>query len=492
MRVLLIATPIMDYVAGELEPIEMDAYRVCPPYGLYMLCAVLEAAGHEVVFADLIAAKSASIDAYADELAQVDLVGIGASSLCWPTAREVVAAIRTLAPEVPIVLGNIHATLFDTYLLERFPIDFAIRGEAERALPALCAALEGKGELAEVPNLSWRSPEGSIVRNPEGPKLTTEELLDCPLPAYERLPSMAYKSLAIESSRGCALDCSFCSTPYRRTWRGLEAERFVDRLEAVLAHAPRTREGTVHIIDDEFATNPARASAIAKLIRERGLEPGLIYDARAIDFLKGDFAESIAPLTARLLIGAECGYDEGLRKVGKGITVSILERTAARLAELGIAAKSDFSFIIGLPWETITEVRKTLRFAAHLHGNYGVRVRLNWYLHVPGSRLWDEAREAQLLNETMYDDYGNYRGLYLFRAGNRLSPKELWEVRSIVTKLQWVSAARFDEPMIDFFFPELIERYFPKSMLESSRENGLVNLRRLARPGGVESPSVGG
>ena len=63
----------------------------------------------------------------------------------------------------------------------------------------------------------------------------------------------------------------------------------------------------------------------------------------------------------------------------------ILEHESSK-GYLGIAGSADFSFIVGLPWETMTEVRKTLEFGGRLQGEYGVRVRYNWYLHV---HMWD-------------------------------------------------------------------------------------------------------
>ena len=60
-----------------------------------------------------------------------------------------------------------------------------------------------------------------------------------------------YKGLSIESSRGCAFDCSFCSTSYRKTWSGMPAEKFVDRLEEMLPQVERTQLGMIHVIDDE-------------------------------------------------------------------------------------------------------------------------------------------------------------------------------------------------------------------------------------------------
>ena len=283
MRVLLIAPPIMDVIDGELQVVGVDALRECPPLGIYALAAVLDAQGHEAVIADLILQGGRSLGAWEHELDTADLVGVGSTSMAWPTALDVIGQVRQRRPDVPIVCGGIHPTLFDRYILSAFPVQFVVRGEGETALGELCRALEGRLDLCDVPNLSWINPGGYLVRNPIDPMLRRGELAALPVPDFGRLPPTSYKCLGIESSRGCVYDCSFCSTPYRRTWRGLDAEVVVDRLERVLDRMDRTTSRCVHIVDDEFSLNPSRATGIAQLIRERGLTPRLLFDSRARD-----------------------------------------------------------------------------------------------------------------------------------------------------------------------------------------------------------------
>src|SRR5262249_45788681 len=146
----------------------------------------------------------------------------------------------------------------------------------------------------------------------------------------------------IESSRGCAFDCSFCSTSYRKSWRGIPPEQFVDRLEEISAHVHLTKQKNIHIIDDEFSMNVKRAKEIARILHRRGFPTPLVYDSRANDILDEEYLELIAPYTTQFLLGAECGYDEGLQKIGKGTTCAILEQAARNLAKYGMANRADF------------------------------------------------------------------------------------------------------------------------------------------------------
>jgi radical SAM superfamily enzyme YgiQ (UPF0313 family) len=483
MKVLLISPPIMDVVDGRLRAVGVDAVRECPPVGIYGLAAVLEAHGHEVAIADLVLAGTRSIAGATTELDAADLVGIGATSMAWPTAVDVIFQIRARRPTVPIVCGGIHPTLFDRYILSAFPVQFVVRGEGEHALLSLCDALEGRIDFSQVPNLSWRDGSGEFLRNDVAPMIDRHELAELPLPDYTRLQPGGYKCLGIESSRGCSFDCSFCSTPYRRNWRALSPDGFVDRLELVLARIDRTTSRCVHIVDDEFSLNPARATEIARLIRSRNLKPRLLFDSRAQDLLHDGFVASIADYTVCLLVGAECGYDDGLARVGKGSTCETLEQAARVLADHGIADRVDFSFILGLPWEGEREVMQTLRFATHLHANYGVHIMMQWYRQIPGSRIWDDARRAQLVHEAMYDKYGFFRDLYLFRTSCRLHPSEIYRIADIADQLRWLSDLTGPgRPSIGHHFPTPIAQSFPRELLDAE-DAGLRNLRTLVHPG---------
>lgn len=500
MRALLIAPPIMDHVEGHLVPIAMDAHRECPPYGMYLLRSALRAGGHEVDFADLIAEGTGSLARHEAAVDNAELIGIGATSMSWPTAVRVIQQIRARRPDVPIVVGGIHPTMFDRYVLSAFPIDFVIRGEGEIGLVALADTLAAGGDLASVPNLSWRDSDGHVVRNPLRQLISKYELPEFPIPDYTDLPPDIYGALSIESSRGCAFDCSFCSTSYRRSWRGIDPEKFVDRLETIMPFTERTLFGNIHIIDDEFSMNPARATKIAGIIAKRGLSPALVFDSRANDLLHEDYVASIAPFTRQFLVGAECGYDEGLKLIGKGTTCEKLDQAARILKKHGIAERADYSFVLGLPWETKAEVEQTIRFAAHLHANYGVRILLQWYCQIPGSRLWDEAQRAGIVTEAMYDEYGFFGDLYLFRTGVRLSPDEIYGVSDLVSALLTLSYARYpDVNMVEYAFPEPIAKYYPR-ILQSFGDTGLASLRQVARPHGkplaadpeIETPPADG
>jgi len=265
---------------------------------------------------------------------------------------------------------------------------------------------------------------------------------------------------------------------------------FVDRLQQMMPQIPRTQLKMFHIIDDEFSMNPRRAIEITNVLRARGLDPSLVYDSRATDLLFDGFIPSIKEFTAQFLIGAECGYDEGLKLIGKGTTTRILEDAAYLLYRENLAERADFSFILGLPWETAEQVRKTCLFASHLYCTYGVRILLQWYCQIPGSRLWEADRQAGLVSEAMYNDFGFFRDLYLFRSGVKLSAPEILEISRSVAALQELTKIRHpDRTMVEYGHPEPISLYFPETVM-TPHNDGLLSLRDVASPPKGEAPIV--
>src|SRR5262249_18567114 len=207
------------------------------------------------------------------------------------------------------------------------------------------------------------------------------------------------------------------------------------------------------------------------------------------DLLFDGYVENIAEYTHQFLVGAECGYDEGLKLIGKGTTCDRLEKAAAILSENEISRRADFSFILGLSWETHAEVEKTIRFAINLFSNYDVRILLQWYAQIPGSRLWEEDRKRGLVNETMYNEYGFFRNLHLFLSGVKLSPRDVWEIEERIGQIQWMASLVATNPRIrpiENAFPEPIAQYFPRETVFEDIDDldgtGLPSLRQVSRP----------
>ena len=198
--------------------------------------------GHDVVLADLILHGTRSLRGVRDRPRRAELVGIGATSMAWPAALDAIAQVRPRRPEVPIVCGGIHPTLFDRYVLTTFPVQFVVRGEGEMALSRLCARPRRASSLSATCRIS----PGSIRRTPGAQRDRRQARAQrpgglCRCRISDRLPPAAVqvsRPRVVARLRLRLLVLQHALPP--KTWRGLAAEVVVDRLEHALGHLDRT------------------------------------------------------------------------------------------------------------------------------------------------------------------------------------------------------------------------------------------------------------
>jgi hypothetical protein len=118
-----------------------------------------------------------------------DLVGITAFTSQANRAYEVATYFRRLG--VPVVMGGIHATMCTDEVMDR--MDSVVTGEAESIWPQVL-------EDARY---------GSLKRRYDG---GLAEISDIPLARHDLLAA-GYALGAIQTTRGCPLNCSFLTGP---------------------------------------------------------------------------------------------------------------------------------------------------------------------------------------------------------------------------------------------------------------------------------------
>jgi ribosomal peptide maturation radical SAM protein 1 len=178
-----------------------------------------------------------------------DLVGFTSTFQQNVAALAAARAVKELRPQAFTVFGGANCDGEQGAALHRnFPaVDFVIRGEGERALPALVRALTAAGDtratdLARVPGLCWRSGEGTSVANPMAAAPTPPAAIPRPdfggyfeRLARSRAHSWVEPKLVVEGARGCwwgeKHHCTFCGLNGSfMQFRSKSPERFFDEL----------------------------------------------------------------------------------------------------------------------------------------------------------------------------------------------------------------------------------------------------------------------
>jgi len=434
--------------------IDLEKKMMCPSMALYQLASIIREK-HEVQVLDpaisnFKSADNGFIGIFDDQklstlrfpilersLEGAEAVGISSTSFDWFLARVMARRIKEVDPDLPIIAGGLHPSIADGYILDSSRIDYVVRSEGERSLPELLNTLEKGGDIRVIKGVSWRI-NGSVIRNEDRPPLTAEEIEEIPLPAFDLMPSNVHGRICVETSRGCTSDCKFCSVPFRRPWRGISPKAALRRIEHAADYSAKLygNQKGIFILDTTFTADPKRAERILEGLKDIDLgNLGIGFEGRAEDIASSNIMRLCQGLPIDyIFIGVECGYNEGLRKIGKGISVETAERCASHGSDYHVPLR--YGFIVGFPWETREECLKTIAFADRLVSDHGGLAFINWLNLLPGSRLWAD-RGSYGISEDLdtFDCLHFFSKEYRRNVSSRLTEEDISLIDREIDKL---------------------------------------------------------
>jgi radical SAM superfamily enzyme YgiQ (UPF0313 family) len=316
-----------------------------------------------------------------------DLVGITAFTSQANRAYEVASYFRHLG--VPVIMGGIHATMCLDEVMER--VDSVVTGEAEGVWPQVledavhgCLKRRYNGGLAEIAGVPF---------------------------ARHDLLARAYAFGAIQTTRGCPLNCTFCSVT------AFNGARYRQRpIPDVVREFQSIREKRVLVVDDNLiGTRPehiARAKDLFRAMAKANLRKEWVGQA-TINFADD---EELLVLAAKagcrgVFIGFESPTPEGLRELGK--KYNLLKGREFRASVRRIQRHNILvvgSFIVGLDVDEPGIGRRT----ADVASQYGVdNLNLLFLTPLPGTRLWDQMKvEDRIALNTFPEDWKYYTLTY--------------------------------------------------------------------------------
>lgn len=410
MRVLVTAMPI-----EVLKSRDMISMRVAPTSALYLLSGVLLKHNYETKVLDPYIFQ---MEAYINDfyniferyLKDIDVICFSSNTLNWPLTKYAIEIVKKVKGDnIKVVLGGLHPSYFYKHIILSTEVDFILRGDGEETLPKLIQAIEKKSGFEDIEGLVCKQ-RGMSTINSYIPTITNEIYSNLPLPSFNLMPKNVYSMLPIETSRGCKFSCKFCSVPHRHDWRGFDPDVVIARnKEIITKYQGSFNTSQIFVADDCLTADFNRAVKILDGLFELESESKYIIETRATDWLKDNRDYAVPTFSnnniARLAFGVECGYNSGLKKISKGLTIEALEDTIKFLEKNNLIHKAFFSFIIGFPWESIEDCLATIHYAASIEKryNFGI-VNLNWLRLYP-SNLWEERKKYGInIDEDAFDD----------------------------------------------------------------------------------------
>ena len=195
----------------------------------------------------------------------IDILGFACYIWNIEMTLHVVDMVKSVRPDIKIVLGGPEVSFTVDELLERCPnIDYIVQGEGEEAFHALVTALQlgNDGLDPVIPGVRGRR-DGSILGSAEA--VEVRDLSTIPFPYTEEdMEDLEHKIIYYESSRGCPFSCQYCLSGNKNTVRFFPQERTLEELQWFIDHGVKQ----VKFVDRTFNCAPHHHRPLMEFMRD--------------------------------------------------------------------------------------------------------------------------------------------------------------------------------------------------------------------------------
>ena len=343
------------------------------------MASYLSANGYTCVVRDM---KFQSVDDLYPQIANgtIAIVGISMLSFYRKQAYEMINHIKTLNPDVKLIIGGIHASSIPEMLINNFPIDALVIGEGERTLRELCDCwLSGIGDIKDIDGLYTR--EYGMHK----PRELIEDLDSLPFPDYAQVdmnwyhcvmarnrphltvngvPFATHRYANISSSRGCIGRCRFCNAFVH--WRGSVRFRTADSLfaEMELLYNKYGRN-LFYFNDDAFGQDRNIVIDLCKKIVDSNMSVAWYADTR-VDVLDDEMMYWMSKSGCFCLsLGVESGSQKVLDNINKELKVADIINAVSLCKKHNIKAYA--LLMIGNMGETDETIQETVNLMSSIN-----------------------------------------------------------------------------------------------------------------------------
>ena len=403
MKILLISPNHNRIVLPEYMKAIQEGVGHLPPLGLLSIAAYIKAhSNYEVQVIDALLDKL-TLEELGEEIknSNPDVVGIYAISYSLPDVLDTSRMASSINPEVKIVVGGPHTSIFPEETRAFPEFHYVVAGEGEVPFFNLLKYLETADKsLLPIDGVMGREPELDRISKP----YVHEDLDSLPYPARQLTPWKRYASVVskqscsttIMGSRGCPYHCTFCYTAGGKSYRPRSVPHLMEEIRECIAMGIRE----FFFFDETFTIDRLRVIDFCRCIVDEGIE--IYWDVRCrVDLVDPEMLGWMKKAGCqRIQFGVESGSERVLLHMQKGFTREQAEKAVRWTKEAGISTYADF--MIGNPGETLEEIEETIRFAGRLDPDF---VHYSITMPLPRTKLYEEALEKGILEKDYWQEF---------------------------------------------------------------------------------------
>lgn len=277
-----------------------------------------------------------------------DVVAIGCTSPQYKHGLILARQIKNNGNT--IVFGGVHPSALPEDVIRESCIDVVVKGEGEKSMLDVVHDIS-KGE--KITKKVYSSP---LIENIDSIPFPDRKTVKNERNIEQAFSDNRKRITSVLSSRGCPYHCSFCCSPviWQRKVRLRSPENILDEFESII------RDFNIQFFkfaDDTFTINKQRVIDFCDQKIERGIDVPFGANAHLNtidDLMLKKLSESNCQ---ELWYGVESGSESILKDMHKNITVDRIKRIFKMTKDYGIKTRA--YFLLGMPNETIEDIRKT-------------------------------------------------------------------------------------------------------------------------------------
>jgi len=423
LRITLVELPAT--VDGRLDGrLAKDVYSLFrfPARGVPLLEAICRRAGYDDIVT--VVPQYNRVPGCLDEgdwkrFADTDVLGLSVITRTANQSFELARRVRLVNPRVKILFGGPHSTALPEESLQFG--DMVVTHEGDYTLPLLLERLEDNLRdpyLTDLQGVNYLGRDRELIRNPDRPYLTSEELSALPFPVYSDQMSRGITHNVVNTSRGCPYECEFCSVieNFGRGFRFLSDDAAV----ALIRHTIQLNGKRIFFGDDIFAANRARTSRILERLLVEGVRmPRWFAQVRVETAQDRELLRLMKRANcAMVFVGLESVNEETLKLFKKHVTLEKNRAAIAAFNEAGIRVHG--MFVLGSDADTSQTLTETLQFA---RDSRLTTVQFFALTALPGPPLTRRLAEEKRI--FAWGDWQLFDAQHAVVCASRISPSEL-------------------------------------------------------------------
>ncbi len=355
------------------------------PLGLLSIATYLQTHGHSVKIYDRTVTKKKLNTVLSEFKPKI----CGISLVSYKSVIDTLKVAEKLKKHgLPVILGGTLPSVLTEQSLKHDFFDIISLGEGEETWLELADYYDGKiKSLNNIAGLAYRDSNGKTVYTAQRAFMDLSKIppLDWTLvdvPKYFQSSYGCKRMLYLYAAKGCPFACTFCYNNdfHKSTYRKRPLEILLTEIKFLVKNYGL--DG-VYFADEMWCTSKKEMHEICDSLRALNLNFVWGCQTRIGVFAEEDFQYMHNSGCRWVFFGVESGSKRMLEAINKKINYDKIVDTFAACRKANIASIG--SFIVGLPDETVEDLKKTADLINQIDTSL---TNMNYLSIIPGTQMY--------------------------------------------------------------------------------------------------------